>query len=255
MRGTDAMGAPESARAGAAAGRESALAAIRADLRAKVDADLARARYRDLAEGYDGTCRRIQSIRAAAVAALDLRPGQHVADIACGTGATLPALAHAVGVQGRVTGFELSPEMAAIASARIEAAGLTGRVRIIIGPVENMDAAEQFDAFLFCYTHDVLQSPQSLSALAAAARPGARIAVAGARFLPWWWGFGINLFTAYRARHYLTSYRGLGQPWRGLLDYVPGFHIIGTEHFGTSYLGTGTFVPQPKQSNLRKPSK
>ena len=251
MRGIDAVAAPEPGRGGGAGGRESALAAIRADLRAGVDPDLARARYRKLADGYDGTCRRIEGIRTAAVAALDLRPGQHVADIACGTGATLPALAHAVGVQGRVTGFELSPEMAAIASARIAAAGLTGRVRIIVGPVEAMPAAERFDAFLLCYTHDVLQSPTALAALAGAAKPGARIAVAGMRFLPWWWGFGINLFTAYRARNYLTSFRGLEQPWRGLLDYVPGFRTIGTEHFGTSYLGAGTFVPQPKQSNLR----
>lgn len=247
------MAAAASARAGGAAGGESALAAICADLRAGVDPDLARARYRELAEGYDGTCRRIESIRAAALAALDLRPGQHVADIACGTGATLPALAHAVGVAGRVTGFELSPEMAAIASARIEAAGLTGRVRIVVGPVENMDAAEQFDAFLFCYTHDVLQSPQSLSALAAAARPGARIAVAGMRFLPWWWGFGINLFTAYRARDYLTSYRGLGQPWRGLLDVAPDFRVIGTDHFGTSYLGAGSITRHSLDHPKRKP--
>lgn len=248
------MAAPESARAGGAAGGESALAAIRADLRAGVDPDLARARYRELADGYDGTCRRIEGIRAAALAALDLRPGQHVADIACGTGATLPALAHAVGAEGRVTGFELSPEMAAIASARIEAAGLTGRVRIVVGPVENMDAAEQFDAFLFCYTHDVLQSPQSLSALAAAARPGARIAVAGARFLPWWWGFSINLFTAYRARHYLTSYRGLSQPWHGLLDIAPDFRVIGTDHFGTSYLGAGSITRHSLDHTKRTPT-
>lgn len=254
MRGIDAMNALETSRTIPAA-RETALDALRADLRGGVKHELAQARYRHLAAGYDSSCQRINRIRAAAVAALDLRPGQCVADIACGTGATLPALAEAVGPKGRVTGFELSADMAERAHARVATAGLAGHVRVVVGPVEAMPAAERFDAFLLCYTHDVLQSPTALAALAAAAKPGARIAVAGMRFLPWWWGFGVNLFTAYRARNYLTSFRGMEQPWRGLLDYVPGFRIIGTDHFGTSYLGAGTFVAHPNQSNLRNPSK
>ncbi len=233
-------------------GREAALDAILADLRPGVKHDLSLARYRELASGYDGTCSRIEGIRAAAIKALGLRGGEHVADIACGTGATLVALARAVGPAGRVTGIELSPDMAELARARVAMAGMAAQVRIVVGPVENLGGTEAFDAFFLCYTHDVLQSPAAIAAMSAAAAPGARIVVVGARFLPWWWGFGVNLFTAYRARNYLTTYRGLGQPWRKLMRYAPDFHVMGADHFRTSYLGVGSFEKRiPVQSSGR----
>ncbi len=233
-------------------GREAVLDAILADLRPGAKHDLSLARYRELAPGYDGTCSRIEGIRAAAIESLGLRGGEHVADIACGTGATLVSLARAVGPAGRVTGIELSPDMAELARARVAMAGVAAQARIIVGPVENLGETETFDAFFLCYTHDVLQSSAAIAAMSAAAKPGARIVVVGARFLPWWWGFGLNLFTAYRARNYLTTYRGLGQPWRTLTRYAPDFHVMGTDHFRTSYLGVGTFEKRiPVQSSGR----
>ena len=233
-------------------GRVAALDAILADLRPGAKHDLSLARYRELASGYDGTCSRIEGIRAAAIKALGLRGGESVADIACGTGATLVSLARAVGPAGRVTGIELSPEMAELARARVAMAGMAAQVTIVVGPIENLGRTETFDAFFLCYTHDVLQSPAAIAAMSAAAAPGARIVVVGARFLPWWWGFGVNLFTAYRARNYLTTYRGLGQPWRTLMRYAPDFQVIGADHFRTSYLGVGTFEKRtPVQSSGR----
>ena len=57
-------------------------------------------------------------ISAAAVA------GDHVLDIGCGCGATVLALAEAVGTLGRVTGVDISAPMLAVAERRIAEAGL-----------------------------------------------------------------------------------------------------------------------------------
>jgi SAM-dependent methyltransferase len=50
---------------------------------------------------------------AAAVAELDLRPGETAMDAGCGTGRALPHLRAAVGPTGLVLGFDLTPEMLA----------------------------------------------------------------------------------------------------------------------------------------------
>jgi SAM-dependent methyltransferase len=51
--------------------------------------------------------------------------GARVADIGCGPGALLPALAAAVGPQGRVVAVDADPQAVAAASALVAAAGLT----------------------------------------------------------------------------------------------------------------------------------
>lgn len=201
----------------------------------------ARRNYHELAPDYDDSCRKIEGIRRRAIMALAVRPGETVADVACGTGATLIQLGQAVGEHGKAIGLELSDDMAMSAFQKIEAEGLQDRCQLRVGPIENYFDSDHYDALLFCYTHDVLQSPYALHALFAHARDGARVAVAGARFLPWWWGLPLNMFTAYRGRRYLTTFAGLRRPWRYLLDFCPDFHVIGTDHLGTSYLGTGTF--------------
>ena len=196
------------------------------------------ASYRDLAPGYEAACTHIQGIRAAAITLLALRDGDTVFDVACGAGAMLPALAQAVGARGRVIGIEQSPEMASEARKRIAQAGVVN-VTIIEAPVEQAALEWRADALLFCYTHDIFQSPAALENVFAAARPGARIAVAGAKLVTWWLA-PVNLWMCYRARHYLTTYRGLSMPWRPLLAYCPDLHFQGTWHLGTSYLAAGT---------------
>lgn len=196
--------------------------------------------YREMAAHYDATCSRIERIRAAAVQSLRLRPGETVLDVACGTGPTLPVLEAACGPEGRVIGIEQSPEMARQAAARI--ASLGSRAEVIVASVEEAPLACRADAMLFCFTHDVLQSPAAVERLARLARPGCRVAIAGIRFQPWSWGFALNLFTAYRARHYLTTLRGMHQPWEGLARHCPGLAPVRHFHLGTVYLAVGRFA-------------
>ena len=76
-------------------------------------------RYRAHAEGYDASAARTMRLRRRTIAALKLRRGDSVLDVACGTGLSFPLLLAAVGEEGRITGVELSPDMARRARDRI----------------------------------------------------------------------------------------------------------------------------------------
>ncbi len=62
--------------------------------------------------------RQLSALGIRAMAPLRLREGDHAADIGCGTGQTCLQLANAVGATGSVLGIDLSPAMAAAATAR-----------------------------------------------------------------------------------------------------------------------------------------
>ena len=82
------------------------------------DTEAALRSYRALASRYGEACVGIAAVREYALSRLDTRPGEVVADVACGSGAMLPALAARVGTRGRVIGIEQSDEMLALARGR-----------------------------------------------------------------------------------------------------------------------------------------
>ena len=141
---------------------------------------------------------------------------------------------------GRVIGIELSPPMAVIAKQRLRAAGLA-QAHIEVAAVQRAQLTERADAFLFSFTHDVLQQPEAVAALVRMAKPCARYAVLGMRTLPWWWGWPVNLFVMWRARRYLTTFHGLAAPWARLEAVSREFRLVGCWHAGTSYIAVGTF--------------
>ena len=196
--------------------------------------------YRRLAAGYESTTGNILGIRRDALEALAVRPGETVFDVGCGTGKSLAALSRACGPQGRVVGIEQSPEMAA--QARAHLAECVAPTVLLEEPVEELRTELRADAMLFCYTHDVLQSAAAVARLAQLAKPGCRVAVTGIRYVPWSWGFALNLFTAWRARGYISSVSGLDEPYRHLAAACSEFRIVRTYHCGTSYLAIGRFA-------------
>ena len=212
------------------------------NLRDTPDRGAALASYARLAPHYDASCGWLGRLRLDALRLLAAREGETVIDVACGTGAMLPALARAVGRSGRVIGIEQCPEMAALAKERIGRAGLDN-TRIVVAPVEDAQVETLADAVLFFYTHDVLQSGRSVAQALALARPGARVVVAGARLISWW-AAPVNLWKLWRARHYLSTYRGLRDPAAHLARHCEAWRIVATRALGTSYLASGTLLPR-----------
>ena len=120
------------------------------------DPQLAIARYRDHAAGYDASAERTMPLRRRTVAKLALQPGQTVLDVACGTGMSFPLLREGVGESGRIIGVELSPAMLAIARERCAREGWS-HVTLVESAMETADIPVPVDAILFNFTHDVLR--------------------------------------------------------------------------------------------------
>ena len=208
-------------------------------------ADVAIRNYRALAQDYDSTCTRIEALRIRALCELQLKPGETVFDIACGTGPMLPLLAQSVGPTGSVVAVDLSPDM--VEQARRRAEGLRGGapVTVVESAIEHFTPDRPADALLLCYTHDVLQSPSALERILAVSRPGARIAIVGMKTLPWLWGWPVNFFNMFRGRRYLTTYANLDCPWRPLHERGARLREVHTALWGTAYIAVGS-LPQPR---------
>ena len=200
------------------------------------DPDRAKEKYRYRAKGYDASARRTMGLRRRVVGMLGLNAGETVLDVACGTGLSIPLLAEAVGPAGRVIGVEVSPEMIRQARERVARGGLA-QVTLIEASMEEAALAGPLDAVLFNYTHDVLQSPKALRNVFSATRPGARIAIAGIKHPPAWL-FPLRLYRLAKARPYVTTFRGLDQPWRMLGEYVADL-AVQPVMLGTNYLASG----------------
>lgn len=141
-----------------------------------------------------------------------------------------------MGETGRVIGVELSHAMLALAHARCAREGWRN-VELIESTIESAPLRGPLDAILFNFTHDVIQSPLALQRIFSAARPGARVAVAGMKYAPWWLA-PLNALVRARARPYMTTFAGLEAPWRPLLAYLERFEWKSV-HFGTGYVGHG----------------
>jgi ubiquinone/menaquinone biosynthesis C-methylase UbiE len=175
-------------------------------------------------------------IRMRAIESLALRRGDRVLDVACGTGLSFAPLRAAVGAEGRVLGIDVSPEMVELAQRRIDAAGWEN-VSALESTLEAAEIRAPLDAILFHFSHDVLRSPGALARIFAAARPGARVALAGMKYAPWWLA-PLNLVVWAKARPYMTTFDGLAAPWDLALPYLEGFERRSVL-FGTGYIGWG----------------
>lgn len=194
------------------------------------------ARYRRHAATYDLTCGPTWTIRERAVAALALRPGERVLDVACGTGLSLALLRAGVGPEGCIEGFDQSPDMLALARNRVAAAGWDN-VRLQETAAQDFRVDEPVDALLFHYTHDILRSPQAVARLLACARPGARVAVAGIKYFPRWLA-PLNLWVYWKNSGYNGAPGELRSPWDRLAPLLDDWQLEPTQ-FGMGYLARG----------------
>lgn len=91
------------------------------------------------------------------IAELDLQPGETVCEIGCGTGRNLVLMARRY-PQARLMGLDASTEMLRSAQAKVDRAGLTGRLPLVHGfaeqfdPVSAFGLAEPLDRIVFSYS-------------------------------------------------------------------------------------------------------
>lgn len=202
----------------------------------RIDKQLAIERYRRLSARYDYATRRIEPVRRQAIDALRLEPGHRVLDVACGTGKSFEMLRAAVGPQGVVVGVEQSPEMLQQARERVREGGWDN-VRLIESAIESADLGGPFDAVLFVYTQDVLQSEAALARIFEATHPGARVVSTGLKLFPWYIGIA-NVWLLAISYPYFTTFRGLTRPWAPLERHVELLGVRST-FFGSGYIAQG----------------
>lgn len=192
--------------------------------------------YRRHAARYDASAARTMALRRRTIALLALRPGDVVLDVGAGTGLSYALLREAVAPTGRVLAFEQSPEMFARAAERVAAAGWAD-VWHVQASAETVRLPEPPDALLFNYVHDITRTPQALANLVGQARPGARIAVCGMKFFPWWTG-PLNLLAWAKNRPYNARAAELWRPWSLLEPLCAEWHRQGI-HGGMGYVAWG----------------
>lgn len=189
----------------------------------RIDHERATAQYRRHAARYDKITRYMESVRRQAIDMLDLRPGDTVLDVACGTGKSFALLQERIGPRGSIIGIDVSAEMLAIARERVQRAGW-GNVTLIEAGMEQARMATRIDAVLFVYAHDVLRSRRALDNIFAHAKPNAHVASAGMKYFPWWLA-PLNVLVWFKARGFVTTRDGFARPWSLLAEYVDEIEI------------------------------
>ena len=198
--------------------------------------EISMARYERHAAGYDRSAAYTMALRRRTIALLGLQPGEVVLDVGAGTGLSYAPLREAVGPTGRVLAFEQSQAMYERACARVHAEGMHNVWHCHAGAQE-VRLPQQADAALFNYVHDISRMPDAVANILQQLKPGARIAMAGMKFFPWWTG-PLNLLAWMKNRPYNALAADLWSPWDLVQAHCEAFHITSTQ-WGMGYMAHG----------------
>lgn len=115
--------------------------------------------------------------RRAARLALDLKPGDRVLDLACGTGLNFPHLRELVGEHGQVVGADLTPAMLDIARKMLDAKGWKN-VQVHEADAANLPFPDaSFDKVIITFALNII--PEYVRAI----EEVQRVLVSGGRFV------------------------------------------------------------------------
>ncbi len=199
--------------------------------------DISIARYRARAARYDASAEFTMPLRLRTIALLALAPGDVVLDVGAGTGLSFAPLLAAVGERGRILAFEQSPEMFEQARQRVMRERWQGRVWLQQAKAEEVSLPQAPDAALFNYVHDISRIQPAVDNLMRQLKPGARVAMAGMKFFPWWTG-PLNIVAWMKNRPYNALAAELWSPWDHVAPWCEDFERWSTQ-WGMGYIARG----------------
>jgi len=203
-----------------------------------MDVDSAKQKYRRNALLYNVVDRPTRRVREAAIARLELRPGQSALDFGCGTGLSLPVLERHIGAEGRIIGVDVSPDMLARARQRIASAGWTN-VTLLEASADTVELPnDSVDGVLCFYTHDIMQSGTALQRGLDALRSGGSIVAAGVKEAHGALSVPLNALTRAYSRPAVTSLANFDRPWIRLEELLGPLEVE-ERLFGTAYIARG----------------
>jgi demethylmenaquinone methyltransferase/2-methoxy-6-polyprenyl-1,4-benzoquinol methylase len=121
-----------------------------------------------------------EPVLRSAVQALQLPPGSHGLDVGCGIGLQAQLLADAVGLNGHVTGIDISPELLAYGEKMAEQAGFSGRITFREADALRLpfdDDSQDWAWSADCIGYPLGDLPPFLAELMRVVRPSGRIAI------------------------------------------------------------------------------
>lgn len=129
-------------------------------------------------EQFEGERREVFAARSAILAALELRPGEDVADIGAGTGLFVNLFARTVGPDGVVYANDIAPAFVAFIAERANAEGLAN-VRTVLGEDRSSELAPgSVDVVFHSDVYHHFEYPAAMNrSLFQALRPGGRLYV------------------------------------------------------------------------------
>lgn len=142
-----------------------------------------------------------EPVRRLAIAHLNLKPGERVLDLGCGTGSYFEPLRQAIGPHGEVVGVDVSPGMLRQAQERIRERGWSN-VRLMCADVGTVRlGCDEYDAAIATFSLSAIADmPAAVDNVHTALRPGGRFFACDLRLIPEGrMGFAIRLLgVAYR---------------------------------------------------------
>ena len=148
------------------------------------DSQFVRRRYNKLAPFYtvfELVFLMPPGIRTRAVAAMDLKPGDSVLEVGCGSGRNLKHLVEAVGPAGRVYGADISEGMLAQAKKLCDRNGWRG-VTLLQGDAVRLSLPEKVDGALFSLSYaTMIQRREILRHAWDQLKPGGQLVIMDAR--------------------------------------------------------------------------
>ncbi len=135
-----------------------------------------------------------------AISELNLKTGDTVVDIGCGTGAGLPLLYKAVGPEGKIIGVDLSEEML-LEAQRLVTSNRWTNVTLVCADAAKFEFPSKVDAILSAYTLTLVpDSERVISNACKALAPNGRLVVldmAWPKYFPLWFRHVLFFLQAY----------------------------------------------------------